>query len=115
MTEDNYWTKQLSQKLSRRRALTGGAVLGAGFLDAACDGGRPITAADAVASIQRWGKKAPAGVALFSAVNSLQAQGDHAFVLETKEPYSILIDSLTLGGGGPFIMTKEAAATPTDQ
>ena len=39
----------------------------------------------------------------------------HTFVLEMKELYSLVIDSLAVGGGGPFIMTKEAAATSPDQ
>lgn len=83
--------------------------------DLTFDGGRPVTSADVVASIERWGKKAATGLSLFKAVNSLEAKGDKTFVLETKEPYSLLIDSLSLGGGGPFIMTKEAASTSVDQ
>lgn len=82
--------------------------------DVSFDGGRPIKAEDAVASIERWSKKAAAGVSLFKVVNSLEAKGDKTFVLETKEPYSIVIDSLTVGGGGPFLMTKEAAGTSAD-
>src|SRR5207244_4033820 len=62
--------------------------------DATFDGGRPITSADVVASIERWGKKAAAGTSLFAAMNSLQAKGDHSFILETKQPYGLDVQSL---------------------
>lgn len=81
--------------------------------DASFEGGRPMTAADVVASLQRWGKKSPAGVSLFAALNSLQAKGDKTVVLETKQPYSLVIDSLA-NFNSAFIMTKEAASTSPD-
>jgi peptide/nickel transport system substrate-binding protein len=83
--------------------------------DATFEGGRPITSADVIASLQRWGKKAASGVSLFNAVNSLQPSGDRTFVLETKEPYGLVIDSFATGIGAPFIMTKEAASISADQ
>ena len=86
--------------------------------DATFEGGRALTSADVIVSIQRWAKRVPAGVVLARSLNSLQAKGDNAFVLETKTPFGPLIDVLATGGGGgsgPYIMTKEAAATPADQ
>ncbi|RUW46148.1 ABC transporter substrate-binding protein [Mesorhizobium sp. M1A.F.Ca.ET.072.01.1.1] len=74
--------------------------------------GTPVTAADCVASIRRWGPVAAAGQLLMSRVQDISKQDDKTFIIALKEPLGALLTILT----GPFIMReKDASLSPTEQ
>lgn len=76
-------------------------------------GGGAVTAADVVASIERWGKRDRMGIALATITASLTATDDKTFVLTLTEPTGVVIESFAKPSGVPlFIMPKEVAATP---
>jgi peptide/nickel transport system substrate-binding protein len=72
--------------------------------------GAPVTAADCVASLRRWGAKDGLGRMLMAATQSLEATGDKTFVLTLKEPFPLVLE--TLGKPNalvPFIMPARLA------
>ena len=74
--------------------------------------GKPVTAADAVASIQRWGRRDGMGQKLFDAVASLAAADASTFTIKLKEPYGLTIASLAkISSNVPFMMPEAAAKT----
>ena len=74
--------------------------------------GEPVTAEDAVASLQRWGKRDGLGQKLFEVVDSLTAADEKSFVMKLKAPYGLVIDSIgKISSNVPFMMKKEMAAT----
>ena len=75
--------------------------------------GAPVTAADAVASLERWGANDGMGQKLMEFVASLEASDDKTITLTLKEPYGLVLD--TLGKPSslvPFIMPERVAQTP---
>lgn len=75
--------------------------------------GAPVTTADVIASLQRWGKADGMGQKLFSFVKELKAADDKTFQLILKEPYGLVLDSLGKPSSNvPFIMPKRLAETP---
>ena len=72
--------------------------------------GSPVTAADAVASIERWAARDSTGGALMDVTASLEPVDDKTFRLVLSEPYGLVIDSLA-ALAGPFVMPKEVAET----
>ena len=78
--------------------------------------GAPVTTADAIASLQRWGKADGMGQKLFGFVKELKAVNDKTFQLVLKEPYGLVLDSLGKPSSNvPFIMPKRLAETPHTQ
>jgi peptide/nickel transport system substrate-binding protein len=74
--------------------------------------GKPVTAADAVASLERWGKRDGMGQALFARIASLTAADDRTMVMELTEPYDTVLDSLAkMSSNVPFIMPERVART----
>lgn len=74
--------------------------------------GTPVTAADCVASIRRWGQVAAAGQLLMSRAQDISKKDDRTFIIVLKEPLGALLTILT----GPFIMReKDASLSPTEQ
>jgi peptide/nickel transport system substrate-binding protein len=72
--------------------------------------GQPVTGADCIASIQRWGKRDPLGQKLTEAVASYDATGDKTFTLTLKEPFPLLIEGLAkLSSNTPFMLPKRLA------
>jgi peptide/nickel transport system substrate-binding protein len=72
--------------------------------------GAPVTAADCVASLRRWGAKDGMGRMLMAATQSLEATGDKTFVLTLKEPFPLVLE--TLGKPNalvPFILPARLA------
>ena len=51
--------------------------------------GSPVTGADVVASLERWGQKDGKGQALFGVVESLEASDDKTVVMTLSEPYGL--------------------------
>lgn len=75
--------------------------------------GTPVTAEDAVASINRWGQRDRMGVAILSIAASLEATDGTTFVLTLNEPAGVVLDAFAKPSGVPlFIMPKDVAATP---
>ena len=75
--------------------------------------GAPVTAEDAIASIERWGEKDSMGQLLMSFVDSMKATGDKTFEMNLKQPYGLVLLSLAKPSSNvPFIMPKRIAETP---
>ena len=73
--------------------------------------GKPVRAADAVASLKRWAVKDAAGQKLMARAASLEATGDKSFVLKLKEPYGLTIRALAKEYSYvPFIIPERQAA-----
>ncbi|WP_422785595.1 ABC transporter substrate-binding protein [Roseibium algae] len=78
--------------------------------------GAPVTAADAVASLKRWGSKDSGGQLIFDVTDTLTATDDKTLVWTLKEPFAPLIDTLAkLSALPPFIMPASVAATPSSE
>jgi peptide/nickel transport system substrate-binding protein len=74
--------------------------------------GKPVRAADCIASIQRWGKRDGMGQKLMDVTKSLDVVDDHTFTLSLKEPYGLVIHSLAkISSNVPFMMPERVAQT----
>jgi peptide/nickel transport system substrate-binding protein len=74
--------------------------------------GKPVTAADCVASLERWGKRDGMGQQLFSVVESLTASDDDTIVMQLSEPYGLVLESIgKISSNVPFMMPARIAAT----
>ncbi|MBW8639519.1 ABC transporter substrate-binding protein [Hoeflea sp. WL0058] len=73
--------------------------------------GSPVTGADVVASIQRWGKVDGLGKILFSKLQSIEAPDDKTVVLTMNEPWGQVIPALgKISSNVPVIMPASQAA-----
>ncbi|PSH60937.1 ABC transporter substrate-binding protein [Phyllobacterium sophorae] len=79
--------------------------------------GTPVTAADCVASIRRWGQVAPGGQLLMEQARDISKKDDKTFTIALKEPLGLLIDILAdLTPPCLFIMReKDASLSATEQ
>ena len=67
--------------------------------------GQPVTAADCVASIQRWASRDSMGQTLAKFTASLEVADANTIRLVLKEPYGLVLDSLAkIGAPVPFMM-----------
>lgn len=74
--------------------------------------GQPVTAADCIASIKRWGQRDGMGQKLMDVTASLQAVDERTFHLVLKEPYGLVLESLgKISSNVPFMMPKRLAET----
>jgi peptide/nickel transport system substrate-binding protein len=72
----------------------------------------PVTAADVVASINRWGKRDRMGIALMSITSEVKAVDAKTFSLTLKQPSGIVLDAFAKPSGNPlFIMPEKVAQT----
>jgi peptide/nickel transport system substrate-binding protein len=67
--------------------------------------GKELTAADVVASLQRWGKKHRQGTELFTRVESLNALDRYTLQLRLKEKYALVL---------PLLRSMSAAIYPKE-
>jgi len=75
--------------------------------------GSPVTAADVVASLQRWSTRNALGGRLLANTASLTATDARTVTLVLKSPYGLVLDTLgTTSSPSPFIMPARIAATP---
>jgi peptide/nickel transport system substrate-binding protein len=75
--------------------------------------GTPVTAADCVASIRRWGAADAGGQALMDRVSDISKKDDKTFIIALKEPFGPLIDQLAKPiTRDCFIMREKDAMTP---
>ncbi len=78
--------------------------------------GKPVTAADAVASLKRWGKRDSGGQLIFDVTESLEAKDDKTLVWKLKTPFPALLDTVGKQSAvPPFIMPERVANTPPDK
>ncbi|WP_372088444.1 ABC transporter substrate-binding protein (plasmid) [Tistrella mobilis] len=78
--------------------------------------GAPVTAADVVASLKRWGARDGAAAFLMAATGSIAAEGDDKVVWTLTTPFPLLLEVLAKPSSVPaFIMPARVAATPADQ
>lgn len=74
--------------------------------------GTPVTAQDAVASIERWGKRDTMGQAMFRAGAQFKATDANTFTLTLTEPFGLVLDALSKPSGMPlFVLPQRLAAT----
>src|SRR3954462_8312817 len=74
--------------------------------------GQPVTAADCVASLRRWGAKDSMGQKLMSVVADLSAPDAKTIKMVLKEPYGLVLDSLGKAASNiPYMMPKRIADT----
>lgn len=75
--------------------------------------GTPVTAADCVASLRRWGPRSALGTRLLAATASLEASDARSFTLTLREPFGLVLETLgTAAAPGPFMMPERLARTP---
>jgi peptide/nickel transport system substrate-binding protein len=78
--------------------------------------GQPVTAEDAIASIERWGQKDTMGQLLMSFVEGMKAPDERTFQIQLEEPYGLVLQSLAKPSSNvPFIMPKRIAGTPVSE
>lgn len=78
--------------------------------------GTPVTAADCVASIRRWGQVDPGGQLIMARASDISKKDDKTFTIVLKEPLGILIDILAkLAGPELFIMREKDADRPASE
>ncbi len=75
--------------------------------------GQPVTAADCVASIQRWASRDSMGQTLAKFIATLEASDASTIRMVLKEPYGLVLESLgKIGAPVPFMMPERIAKTP---
>lgn len=78
--------------------------------------GKPVTAEDCVASLNRWNKKDGMGQKLFSYVKEMKVTGPKTFTLTLKEPVAFVLQALGKPSSlVPFMMPKRIADTPPSE
>ncbi|MBM2715752.1 ABC transporter substrate-binding protein [Mesorhizobium caraganae] len=78
--------------------------------------GTPVTAADCVASIRRWGEVSSGGQLIMARANEISKKDDKTFTIVLKEPLGILIDVLAdLTPPCLFIMREQDASRPATE
>ncbi len=78
--------------------------------------GTPVTAADCIASIARWGKRDALGTTLVAAIDKMSAVDEKTFSVDLKSPFPLFIDGLAkLSSNTPFMMPERLAKTDAFQ
>ncbi len=73
--------------------------------------GTPVTTKDVVATLRRWGQRAPDGRVLMERLVSLEARDDRAFTIVLKKAYPLMLQSLAGIATTPFIYREQEAKT----
>lgn len=78
--------------------------------------GKPVTSADVIQSLKRWGERDSLGQRLFAAMESIEAKSDTTFQITLKQPFGLVLEALSKPASvPPFIMPKSVAETPSDK
>lgn len=78
--------------------------------------GAPVTSADVISSLTRWGKVDGMGQTLFTFIDELKEVDQNTFLMKLNEPYGLVLESLGKQSSNvPFIMPKRVADTPATQ
>ena len=72
--------------------------------------GSPVTAKDAVASLNRWSKRRVEGTAMMERAASLVAKDDLTFVLTLKEPFAPVLQTLSNPILATFVLREKDAS-----
>ena len=74
--------------------------------------GSPVRGADCVASLKRWMARDSHGQSLALVLDSMTPDGDKAFAIKIKEPFTLMLDALAkVSSLAPFIMPEKIANT----
>ncbi|WP_428826705.1 ABC transporter substrate-binding protein [Azonexus sp. IMCC34842] len=74
--------------------------------------GTDVTAADCVASLERWGKRDGVGQQLFRDVQNISVGDAKTFTIQFKEPNTFVLEALAkVSANVPFMMPKRVAET----
>jgi peptide/nickel transport system substrate-binding protein len=76
--------------------------------DAKFHNGKPLTSADVVASLKRWGNQSSPGKATFKVVEAVEAKGPNALEIRLKEPSGSLLTVLAQVDNAALIYSKDA-------
>ena len=77
--------------------------------------GAPVRAADAVASIKRWGQRDVVGKALAAATASLEVVDERSFTLTLSRPFALVTEALARPTANAlFVMPERIASTPAN-
>ncbi len=77
--------------------------------------GSPVTAKDAVASLNRWSKRRVEGTAMMERAASLVANDDLTFVLTLKEPFAPVVQTLSNPVLASFVLREKDASADAFQ
>ncbi len=78
--------------------------------------GAPVTSADVIASLERWGVKDGMGQQLMAAMDEIVAVDDQTFQFKLNKPYGLVLESIgKISSNVPFIMPARLAATSPDE
>jgi peptide/nickel transport system substrate-binding protein len=78
--------------------------------------GKPVTGADVIASLERWGKRDAMGQKLFTFVDRLDSPAPNTVRLFLREACGFVLEALGKPSSNvPFIMPKATADTPADR
>lgn len=78
--------------------------------------GKPVTAADCVASLRRWWTRDPGGQVLAKNASALEVVNARTFRLELREPSEFVLYTLAKTGAPvPFMMPERIAKTPISE
>jgi peptide/nickel transport system substrate-binding protein len=74
--------------------------------------GTPVTSADVIASLRRWGVRDGFGQHLFARVADTPVVDDRTFRIVLREPYGLMLEALAkIGPSCPYIMRRREAET----
>jgi peptide/nickel transport system substrate-binding protein len=74
--------------------------------------GSPVKGTDCVASLKRWMVRDSHGQSMALVLDAMTPDGDKAFTIKLKEPFSLLLDALAkVSSLAPFIMPERVANT----
>jgi peptide/nickel transport system substrate-binding protein len=77
--------------------------------------GKEMTSADVVASLNRWGKMASPGKALFRNIEAVEARDPSTVVIHLKAPSGSLLSGLGRANNGPAIYPKDVIDAAGDK
>lgn len=78
--------------------------------------GAPVTSADVIQSVKRWGARDGLGQKMMAALDKFEAVDDNNFTMTFKTPFGLVLEALSKPSSmPPFIMPKRVAETPADK
>ncbi|MGE4340965.1 MAG: ABC transporter substrate-binding protein, partial [Pigmentiphaga sp.] len=63
--------------------------------------GKPVTSADVIASLRRWGQRDGLGQRLYAAMDTLEAVDGQSFRMTFKQPFGMVLEALAKPSGSP--------------
>lgn len=78
--------------------------------------GKPVTSADVIQSLKRWGQRDGLGQKMFAALEKIEAGDDKTINLQFKQSFGMVLEALAKPSSNPpFIMPEEVAKTPASE